>query len=448
MPFRIAVVHEPPSEAAGRCRAVAGAELLLGWRGEQANVHLDLTSLRNLCEEPLPRSALDLLDVAIGLFIADIAVARGERERWPREIELSLPVRDVTLWESVLPTLQQLTFDLTRDSFLLDFYPAPEQPEEEPGGRSGAPRADCVSMLSGGLDSLAGAVMLQQAGRMPLWSVHRSGNPSVRAAQTAVIEALDRHWPGRSSAAPCSVEPHPRGPQGLAFPSAEEREPSRRSRSLLFMALALASAEGAGVDEVFMCENGVLTAALPLAPSRAGSMSTHSTHPAVLQSVNCLAKQIGLRGQILNPFTYQTKGELLRDILAPHLPAAEIQSSVSCWMAGRAHRQCGGCVPCLLRRLSTDWAGLPEEAYMIDLLAEPRRYAGTDSYGNLMDLLRQVSQLVRQDDAALLALQPGLLALNQTPVEIAEVVAMLRRHAEQSLGVLRERYPEVAELTG
>ncbi|MBD3293174.1 MAG: hypothetical protein GF393_09635, partial [Armatimonadia bacterium] len=394
-----------------------------------------------------PPAAMDLLDIATALYAADIAVMRGEREQWPREIDLSVPVRQPELWESAAEHLRQLTWELTRDAFSVNFYRSADAPEIDcTADIASTVEPDCVSMLSGGLDSLAGAVMLQQTDRTPTYVLHRSGNPAVLTAQQRALAAIESHWPGASSARPCSVEPNPRGETALEYPPAEAREPSRRCRSVLFMAMGLVAAEAAGVADVYMPENGVLTAGLPVSAARAGSMSTHSTHPAVLELMNRVAEQAGLRGRLLNPFVYQTKSELIRDVLAPNLSISEIQSTVSCWAVGRANRQCGGCVPCLLRQIGMAWAELPPEAYMVDVLNRPGDYVGTDAYGNLVDMLRQAKQIHRQETSEMLAAQPGLLSLHSAGLEVKEVVAMLGRHAEQTLSVIEDRYPAAAAL--
>ncbi|MGD9497331.1 MAG: 7-cyano-7-deazaguanine synthase, partial [Armatimonadota bacterium] len=373
MAVRIAVVHEPASDAAQRCARVAEADLLIDWYTERANVTVHAPALAGQARSLLPPLALDLLDLCTAIYISDIAVLRGEREGWPRDVELTMPARDPGFWQAHSADLSRLVYMLTRDNLRLVFYPAPElpAPDAPDPDPSPAPTGDCVCMLSGGLDSLAGAVMLQRAQRRPIYAMHRSGNPAVRSAQDAVVETLQRHWPGRNAAAVATVAPDPRGTDVLHFPAAERREPSRRARSVLFMALGTLTADVAGVPEVFMCENGPLTAGLPLSPSRTGSLSTQSTHPAALMLFNRIAAQAGLRAQVTNPFVYQTKSDLMRDILAPHLSPREIHSTVSCWAVGRAQRQCGGCVPCLMRRIGMVWAGLPEEAYMFDLLGEP-----------------------------------------------------------------------------
>ncbi len=448
MPSRIAVVLERADVAAARCPDVARAEVLIDWRTERANVLADRSCIHALAAGGLGEAALDLLDVAAGLYIADIAVRRGEREAWPRQIELAIPVRRPALWRQLTPQLARLIYALTRDNVRLSFYEAPATDPEAAGEIELPPgfEPDCVSMLSGGLDSLAGAVMLQQAGRRPIYSIHRSGNPTAHAAQDAALAAIDRRWPSACTPCPCSIAPDPRGEESLPFPRAEEREASRRARSLLFMALAGATAEATRVRETLMCENGLLTAGLPLSASRAGSMSTHSTHPAAVRLFNEIAERAGLAARVTNPFIYQTKAELIRDVLAPHLSPSEIQSTVSCWAAGRAQRQCGGCIPCLLRRIGMAWAGLPEEAYMVDVLGSPGDYVGTDAYGNLVDLLRHARQISEQSDAELMASQPALLSLQAAGVSVPDVIAMLRRHAEQTLQVVRQRFPDAARL--
>lgn len=447
MPSRIAVTHGAAGNGAAANAGVEQADLLLAWRGDRANVSADLSAVRTAGDCPLPPAAEDLLDIAVALYAADIAVKRGEREAWPRNIDLIVPVREVALWQAVSSDLHRLIYELTRDRFRLCFRLAEDTLAQSPPPADPARfDADCVSMLSGGLDSLAGAVMLLETGRRPIFSLHRSGNPAVHTAQRTALAALEERWPGRSLARPCSVEPDPSGENVLPYPPPEDREPSRRCRSFLFMVLALATAEVGGVDEVYMPENGILTAGLPISASRAGSMSTHSTHPAALGLMNSIAERAGLQASVLNPFIYQTKAELIRDILAPNLSVSEIQSTVSCWAVGRANRQCGGCVPCLLRQIGMAWAELPPEAYMVDVLARPEDYVGTDAYGNLVDILRQAERISRQTEAEVLVAQPELLSLHSAGLDVSEVVGMLKRHAEQTLTVIRRDFAAAARL--
>ena len=46
-------------------------------------------------------------------------------------------------------------------------------------------------------------------------------------------------------------------------------------------------------------------------------------------------------------------------------------------------------------------AGLPDEAYAVDVLARPAAYVGTEAYTNLMDLLSHAAEFLRRDDLEL-----------------------------------------------
>ncbi len=154
---------------------------------------------------------------------------------------------------------------------------------------------------------------------------------------------------------------------------------------------------------------------------------------------------------------YQTKAELIRDFLRPVLSPLDIQKTVSCWMAGRKHRQCGGCIPCLLRRISMLAAGLhdeaymmdilgDDEAYMMDILGEPLAHGGTDAFTNLVDLLSQASTVLTHTDEELLMEYPRLLDLAMSGVAVEEVLGMLRRFAGEVKQVLTTDFPAAASL--
>lgn len=419
------------------------ADLILRWDGPERNALRQVSALRELLPAAPAPLAEDLLDIATTVYLADVGVARGHNEDWVRSLALTVPVREPAFWQEQGPALSQLLYVLTRDSFRFEFVScaAAEQPTATGGGT-----ADCVSLLSGGLDSLAGAVLLLRTGRQPLFVSHESGNPTIKSAQKTVRGTLEKLAPGRVFQAGTRLTAGGRGAAALPFAPPTRREPSQRSRSFLYMSLAVLAANAVGTPEAFACENGILTVAVPLAGSRVGGMSTRSTHPRVLALMSDLCQRADLGCALLNPFLYQTKAELLRDVLRPVLAPADIQRTVSCWAAGRQSRQCGGCVACLVRRFAMLAAGLPDEAYALDLLATPQRYVGTDAYTNLVDLLSQVADFLRRDDGELLALWPELLDLQATPVSLADVLAMYRRYAAEVQGVVEAHFPAAADL--
>ena len=138
------------------------------------------------------------------------------------------------------------------------------------------------------------------------------------------------------------------------------RESSRRGRSFLFVSLALVTAASLGADEVCVCENGPLALNLPLT---AAMVPTRHAHSQFLKAMERFARQLfGTSIRIWNPFELRTKGQLTRTF-APHPDLA--LETVSCWnqqWAGRGRNygrgHCGFCLPCLVRLVSLEAAGI------------------------------------------------------------------------------------------
>ncbi len=447
MPVRVLQIEgADDSDLVGPCDPEA-ADWLLDWRSPRRNAILTLAKLQQHLPAPLSPLARDFVDVATGIFLADIAVPRGRNEQWVRDIDVCLVVRELDFWQANVGLLIGLVQRLTGDNFTLAFLPRTNETDEPAANEHPAHFApDCVSLLSGGVDSLAGGAMLLEAKRRPHLILHYSGNPTVRQAQDSVVTVLRNNWPASHLTSTVQAAPDTSREQALPYPEPEDREDSRRARSLLFMVLAAVAAATAGLEEIYLPENGVLTAALPLTRARIGSFSTRSTDPGVINQFNRLCEQAGWSCRVQNPFMYQTKAELISDFLRPVLSPLDIQKTVSCWMAGRKHRQCGGCIPCLLRRLSMLAAGLPDEAYMMDLLGDPLAHSGTDAFTNLVDLLTQVSTVLTHTDEELLMEYPRLLDLATSGVAVEEVLGMLRRFAGEVKQVLTTDFPAAASL--
>lgn len=419
---------------------------VLDWASDRRNALRDMVSIESMAGASLSPHVADLLDIGAAVYLADIASPRGALEEWVRTIELDIPVRDPGFWTAVAPDLIHLLYVLTHDNIALEFRALQGADASPAQGTDAALDVDCVCLLSGGLDSFAGAVMLAHTGRRPLLVSHKSGNPTAESAQRRAVAALERLAPGKATWVGARVAPFHGGPAALPFPAPEAREPSRRARSFLFMVLGVAAADVLGASEVYLCENGVLTAALPLTPARAGSLSTRSTHPAAIRLFSDITARAGLSCEIVNPFAYQTKGEVIRTFLRPLVPPADIMQTVSCWGAGRQNRQCGGCVPCLLRRIGLLSAGLPDDACMTDVLAAPEQYRGTDAYGNLVDLLTQAAAFLGRTDFDLLIEYPQLLDLEASGMSVEDTLRTLKRHAAEVFSVVREHFPAAARL--
>ena len=418
---------------------------LLDWRSEQRNALLECSAL------PLPSGkerplALDFLDVAVGVYLADLAVPRGRNEDFVRDIELDLAVRELDFWEAHQRDLSQLLHRVSGDNFDLRFSARAE--EGDLPSAPAWPSADSVCLVSGGLDSMAGAALLLRTGRFPRLVMHRSGNPTVAEAQDRVAATLEEHWPDCSRLSPVRLAPSSHRTHALPFPPPDRRETTRRCRSVLFMALGALAARGEGVEEVYLCDNAVLTAAVPLSEARIGSFTTHSTHPVALAKFNDLLEAAGWKVRLVNPFLYQAKGEIIRNCLQPVLSPQEIEQTVSCWAIGRHQRQCGACVPCLLRRFALLSCDLSDEVYGTDVLATPHDARNTEAYRNLTDLLGWARRLLFTPEVQIPLQYPSLLEMQEGGAQVMDVVRALRRQATEIFEVTQRRFPEAAALMG
>jgi hypothetical protein len=132
---------------------------------------------------------------------------------------------------------------------------------------------------------------------------------------------------------------------------------SQRSRSLVFIALAVLVASGleryAAGDRItlYLNENGFIAINPPLTPARVGSLSTRTAHPAFVNIIQEILHNVGLRVDIVNPYLTMTKGEMLRRCQNKELLASLAPRSTSCGRFQRyGYRHCGRCLPCQIRR--------------------------------------------------------------------------------------------------
>jgi len=440
---RVVVATGLPPDALGRWAEHGTPDLTLALSGPHRNVVLDHDRLTAQLGRGLPDRLLDLLEIALAVYSADIAFPRQENEDWVRSTSFLLPVRDPDTWQQIEPQLAEFLYVLSHDAYVFEFERrtgdrGPRTEDERHPAEAGGPQCghDCAALLSGGIDSFAGATALLATARRPLFVAHRPQNPAIVTAQEHVRKALARRFGADTALAAIRCGPARTPRPEYPYPPPDERETSQRTRSFLFLSLGAAACCAAGVDTLYCPENGILSLNVPLTEARVGGYSTASTRPKTLARVCSLLSALGFPIRVENPFVYQTKAQLVRDVLRPHFTVADIQGAVSCWMAGRYSRPCGGCIPCLIRAISMEAAGLPREAHLVDPLATGGA-TGPESAtrANLVDLLTFTHRFRSLDDISLLRAYPMLLEL---PPEVSTraAVAMLKRFAEEAATAL------------
>jgi len=332
----------------------------------------------------LPRldaAGSDLLTIAAAAYALDRAVPRlSQPDGWRREFELSVDVSDSDRWAPAAEQLAAALRFLTCDIWELSFRRGHGNPFvwHHSIRRDVVPDPEAVHLFSGGLDSLVGVVTA--LGRRPAGCrllVGHQDQSGPESAQKRLHCALDSaRFAGHTRRLTLRVAPR-------AAWSA--REPSARSRSLLFIALGIAVARGWGAKvPVVVAENGFMALNIPLTLTRLGACSTRTTHPHFLSVLDVVLATAEISNPVSNPLVGMTKGEVIALAAAewPDAMAAAVRESVSCahasrranWLRRNA-RNCGYCYPCLVRRASLHAVGLDE----------PGDY-GIDACGGELDL--------------------------------------------------------------
>jgi len=284
--------------------------------------------------------AWDFTSFAMAVVAADEAAPRGRSpDGWTREIGLTVAVSSPDFWNTQRDRLTQALRFLSGDIWELEFIGNGATPTTSDPMR--LRNEDMVCLLSGGMDSLIGAIDVVGEGRRPLFVSQMAKGDTAdqkKFAQTIAPQSLH-----------LQLNHHARPPG----PS----ERSQRARSIAFLGFGVLAAsclrrhhDGEEV-ELRIPENGFISQNVPLTPLRTGSLSTRTTHPYFLRLIQETIDAAGLRVRLTNPYEHSTKGEMLVGCTDQDLLAKLVADSTSCGRYSRTGFQhCGRCVPCQVRR--------------------------------------------------------------------------------------------------
>jgi hypothetical protein len=293
--------------------------------------------------------AWDFATIASAVAATDRAILRQESaDGWTRMIELSICLEEPAVWNTKRAELEFLLRFLTGDFWTLRFLsggltvPKAKKPRKQ--------SADCVCLLSGGIDSLVGAIGLKSTGKKPLFvSQVVRGSGVAQAKFAAELGSSERHLQWSFA---------------VRHPGVSEK--STRARSIIFFAFAALAASAISLSqkqpvEIIVPENGFISLNVPLIPGRLGSLSTKTTHPVYTAGIQKIWDAVGIPAHLSFPYQYSTKGEMLLDCADQTLLANMIGDSISCGKYQRHNlTQCGVCVPCMVRRAAFLQANLQD----------------------------------------------------------------------------------------
>ena len=223
-------------------------ELRLG--SGDSDVKLRILDITNRLSSELPDELTDLVELASYVYCADQAVTRGGDGvvafggNWRRRFSFQVPVRKPDFWSSepVVATLRNTLGFLSEDEYDFHFFkqrvPAPMQTYLEPAPESeAADTFDEVLLFSGGLDSLAGAVIEAVRDKRRVGLVSHRANPKINSKQKLLVTDLRSHCAGPK---PFHI------PVWVQKGQALDREYTQRTRSFLYAALAFVVARTFG----------------------------------------------------------------------------------------------------------------------------------------------------------------------------------------------------------
>lgn len=325
-----------------------------GWRG----------SLKRRGFAPSPQ-AWDFVQLCLAICAADLASLRASSaDGWTRKIELSVGLHKPVLWEPWKAHIENMLKVLTGDYWDLHFLEGGAPP---PAGKQKPHDRECVSLLSGGLDSLIGGLDLVADGRRPMFVSQLAHEDSAR--QRAYANALG----GGAT--------HQQWSHGISFKG--RRESSTRARSLAFYGFAVLAASqipGSPV-QIFVPENGFICINPPLVPGRVSSLSTRTTHPLFIRMLQELLDGLSVPVVFELPYRFKTKGEMLADCRNKPFLRDLAADSTSCGRFRTYNRvHCGRCVPCMIRKSAfLSWEpAMDTTEYVHRSLADSGKASGPD----------------------------------------------------------------------
>ncbi len=367
-------------------------------------------------------SSWDFLSLALAVNAADHAVERGvSADGWTRIIELEVALYEPQPFEQLKREIEQALRFLTGDFWHLCFidggYPPPIPRQRV------VHDADCVALLSGGLDSLIGGLDLAAQGRRPLFVSHiAKGDSETQVLYAKALGAGERHLQWN---------------QNIWLKPQRDGEGSTRGRSIVFFAFAAlaahshATATDVGSVEVFVPENGLISLNVPLNAGRVGSLSTKTTHPVFMQRLQALWTQLGIPATLQLPYAARTKGEMMAGCLDQARLADLAGMSTSCGrFAVFGLRHCGRCVPCMVRRSAFLRSGITDTT--ATYVHNDLKAAQPDKGPN--DVAAVATAVVKVEDDGIRAFTSGQFAFAEPSCRVAFEGVVER--GLQELGVL------------
>lgn len=285
---------------------------------------------------------IDLFDVFASICYCDFYNKRNEDKY--NVMKVTIGVTNPNKFELIKNELQNLLSFMTNgEVWEISFYKKKKSQLKISGMQIGIKKdINSIALLSGGLDALAGAS--QELTNNTLFVTFETNKIESNKSRQS-FELIHKFNPN------CY---HVRIPK-LQFNI--EKQSTQRTRSLLFLGTTFLYADFYKISTVKIYENGIMSLNPTFSFRR---RVTHTTHPRTLFMINRIIRKLGINIQVINPFNFMTKAEVLN--LIPDEWNKLIMNTKTCSkMPGSKPFQnrrnsgicqCGVCTACLLRQIA------------------------------------------------------------------------------------------------
>src|SRR5690606_33935430 len=277
----------------------------------------------------------------------------AEYHGWSRAFNFHFNVRDYSFWKrpDIQELMEQALLFMSGDhSYKFNFYKAsadlPTNIFDDEKFEVYTPEKLKVSLFSGGIDSLAGAIeMLKTSDSEVCLVSHQSGQPGTIMTQRTIYDELKQVYAER-----CNHNKFHCGLHGI-----KSKDETQRTRAFLYCSTAFAIARTYKQDCIYVFENGITSLNFAETQDLMNGRASRTTHPQTLAKLQELFSAIAEEEfHIYNPYLFKTKTEVV-EVLKTQNELDILDDSVSCSVTRnkeRGNTHCGKCSQCIDRRFA------------------------------------------------------------------------------------------------
>jgi 7-cyano-7-deazaguanine synthase in queuosine biosynthesis len=383
----------------------------------------------------------DWAELAVAIYIADrfsprrdLRLRKGLGHR-RRVMQIRIAVHDLQFWQSgeTQKLLRDALWSLTEDEWCFQFYKrevrlTPCAQEFLLAENISGPTR--VALFSGGLDSFAGAALQLQTTDLTHVFVSGVTHGRMEVGQQQQMAMLRNNV--SANVRPLQIW------YGLKDKKIQDNtlERSQRSRAFMHVTLGAIAALHAGVNELYMYENGFGALNLPFNATQVGIETSKAANPVFHRPMEKFIERVSdAPFKIVNPFLFLTKAQALRMARVEKF-GLNLAETFSCdrfpdWREGKP--QCGTCASCILRRLSLEAADLTD----FDAGSNYARDVKSDSFipdNSSANILSNYEEQAITLDRALKKLNPWQALASDFP-ELYEIEHAIANDGRKDTGI-------------